>query len=477
MRRDFRAGLLVVLDTAVLLGALRLSVAAWLNWRVTPHGAQPHWTELWVFNGWMPPAVLLIAGWLLLLRQQGYYDPSRTFTAIQSAGELSWAAFGVLGLAVLTEFLLPHAFFSRSLLVAFLGFGFVGLGIVRWIQMRLFYRWIAGGERPAVLVVGTGEDATTMDVHLSRGGRGLFHVVGFLGDREDSAVERGRILGGLNDLRAVVNAHQVETVVLATRGMGREAALSVATTCDRMGLAVFQVPLTWGVAAPRIGLGRMGDLQLVDLTAMSYPSVAETTKRAMDLVVVLVGGALLSPLLLAIALGVALDGGWPVIYAGRRIGRGGRAFPFYKFRSMRTGADQERDRLADQNEADGVLFKIKDDPRTTAVGRILRRWSLDELPQLWNVARGDMNLVGPRPLPVEDLEGLEDDPEMAYWFDLRHHVRPGITGLWQVRGRANQGTEEMVQLDLFYVQQWSIWLDLKILALTLPAVLRGRGAS
>jgi lipopolysaccharide/colanic/teichoic acid biosynthesis glycosyltransferase len=99
------------------------------------------------------------------------------------------------------------------------------------------------------------------------------------------------------------------------------------------------------------------------------------------------------------------------------------------------------------------------------------------LPQIWNVVRGDMNLVGPRPLPAEDLVGLENDPEMAYWFDLRHQVRPGITGLWQVRGRANQGTEEMVQLDLFYVQHWSIWLDLKILLQTVPAVLRGRGAS
>jgi len=197
----------------------------------------------------------------------------------------------------------------------------------------------------------------------------------------------------------------------------------------------------------------------------------------MDLVVVGAGGILISPLLLAIAAGVALEGGWPVIYASRRIGLGGRAFLFYKFRSMRAGAEKERAHLADQNEADGVLFKIKDDPRVTRLGRILRRWSLDELPQLWNVVRGDMNLVGPRPLPAEDLEGLENDPEMDYWFDLRHQVRPGITGLWQVRGRANLGTKEMVKLDLFYVQHWSIWLDLKTLALTLLAVLRGRGAS
>jgi len=185
----------------------------------------------------------------------------------------------------------------------------------------------------------------------------------------------------------------------------------------------------------------------------------------------------LFPVLVLTALSVLVDGGRPLFYVSERVGRGGRVFPFFKFRSMRVGAEEERESLEDQNEADGVLFKIKDDPRITGVGRFLRRWSLDELPQIWNVIRGDMNIVGPRPLPVGDLQGLDHDPEMAYWFDLRHHVPPGITGLWQVRGRVELGFDEMVRLDLYYVQNWSPWLDLKVLLATLPAILRGRGAA
>ena len=144
---------------------------------------------------------------------------------------------------------------------------------------------------------------------------------------------------------------------------------------------------------------------------------------------------------------------------------------------MVVDADQQRGNLAGQNESDGRLFKMQNDPRVTSVGRILRRWSLDELPQIWNVIRGDMNLVGPRPLPEGDLEGIEDDREIAYWFELRHKVPPGITGLWQVSGRSELGFKEMVRLDISYIQNWSPWMDLKILLATVPAVLRGRGAS
>ena len=139
-------------------------------------------------------------------------------------------------------------------------------------------------------------------------------------------------------------------------------------------------------------------------------------------------------------------------------------------------AEQQRDALEDQNEADGVLFKMRRDPRITPIGHFIRRWSIDELPQLWNVLLGDMNLVGPRPLPMRDLEGIEDNPEKQYWFEMRNKVKPGITGLWQVAGRSDLGFQEMVQLDIHYIQSWSLWLDVAILLKTIPAVLRGRGA-
>jgi exopolysaccharide biosynthesis polyprenyl glycosylphosphotransferase len=244
-----------------------------------------------------------------------------------------------------------------------------------------------------------------------------------------------------------------------------------------MGLHVMQIPFTWGIVSPRLSFAQMGELQLIDLSSLSYPSVGNTFKRVSDLLVGSLLLLLLLPLMTVLALWVKLSDPGPVFYRSNRIGKDGRVFSFWKFRSMVVDADQQREALAGQNESDGRLFKMQNDPRITSVGRILRRWSLDELPQIWNVIRGDMNLVGPRPLPEGDLEGIEDDREIAYWFELRHKVPPGITGLWQVSGRSQLGFKEMVHLDISYIQNWSPWLDVKILLATVPAVLKGRGAS
>ena len=241
-----------------------------------------------------------------------------------------------------------------------------------------------------------------------------------------------------------------------------------------MGLRVLQVPFTWGIASPRLTFADVGPLQLLDLGHIEYPGRAASLKRAFDVLTVLVSGVLLAPLLLVVGLLIRLESVGPALYTSPRVGRGGRSFRFFKFRSMVAGADQER---PEGNEADGLLFKMREDPRVTRLGRLLRRSSIDELPQLWNVLRGDMNLVGPRPLPVEDLAPIEEGHELWYWFELRHQMKPGITGLWQVMGRSDLGFQEMVQLDLYYIQNWSVWLDLKILLLTVPAVLRGRGAA
>ncbi len=200
-------------------------------------------------------------------------------------------------------------------------------------------------------------------------------------------------------------------------------------------------------------------------------------KRAFDLFAVLVGGIPLAPILLITAILIKLESSGPVIYVGKRVGKGGRYFSFFKFRSMIHNAENMKEQLREMNESDGRLFKIRNDPRVTSVGRFIRKYSIDELPQLWNVLRGDMNLVGPRPLPQEDLKDLASDPEALYWFELRSKVKPGITGLWQVMGRSNLGFRDMVALDIHYVQNWSFWLDLQILLKTIPAVIRGSGAT
>ena len=220
----------------------------------------------------------------------------------------------------------------------------------------------------------------------------------------------------------------------------------------------------------------MGDFQMVDLTTLAYPTLATQTKRFLDVVLVSIGLIALSPLLITVGILIRMQDGGPMFFSQPRSGRGGRRFPFYKYRSMVVDAEAQRHSLQDQNESDGVLFKIKDDPRITPLGHFIRKYSIDELPQLWNVLVGDMNLVGPRPLPMSDLEGIEDDPEVQYWFELRSKVKPGITGPWQVSGRSNLGFREMVKHDINYIQDWSLWVDLMVLLKTIPAVLKGRGA-
>lgn len=210
------------------------------------------------------------------------------------------------------------------------------------------------------------------------------------------------------------------------------------------------------------------DLSLVVKPKLSRPQ--QIVKRCLDLVIASIGLVLLSPIMLLVALAIKLESKGPVIYKQTRIGKDGREFTFYKFRSMYEGADKIRDQLQHLNEASGPIFKIKNDPRITRVGRIIRKTSLDELPQFFNVLKGDMSLVGPRPpLPCE----VE---QYTPYQRQRLAVLPGITCLWQISGRSNIDFDRWVELDLEYIRKQSLWLDLMILIKTIPAVIKGTGA-
>ena len=193
-------------------------------------------------------------------------------------------------------------------------------------------------------------------------------------------------------------------------------------------------------------------------------------KRAFDITVSVLLIVVGLPLWLLIALAIKLESRGPVFYVDRRVGVGEREFGMLKFRTMIAGAAEHQVELEHANEASGALFKIRNDPRVTRVGRILRRFSIDEMPQLVNVARGEMSLVGPRPLPLRDYELLED------WHRARYLVLPGMTGLWQISGRSGLAFDDLVRLDFTYLDNWSIWLDISIIAKTVPAVISGRGA-
>jgi len=208
-----------------------------------------------------------------------------------------------------------------------------------------------------------------------------------------------------------------------------------------------------------------------------FDRAREYVKRFTDIAGSLAFVILFSPILLGTALAIYLESGRPIFFKQRRAAiKGGREFDFLKFRSMANDADEKKDSLRDRNESDGALFKMKDDPRLTRVGRFIRKYSIDELPQLFNVLRGDMSLVGPRPLPVGDLARYKESDKFWEAIKDREKVKPGMTGLWQVSGRSGIGFREMVLLDLYYVENHSILYDLEILTETIPVVLFGKGA-
>jgi exopolysaccharide biosynthesis polyprenyl glycosylphosphotransferase len=442
---------------------------------------QLKWHELWGINRLMPPGILLLLTWLAAMRHYGLYNPSRMTNSPRIAAGVTRAALLVPIVSILFQFFFIRWEYSRDLVLLLSSISYITVLALRLVFFR-FQRHIPKPiSRQRVAIVGTSGGALAVSERLQRHVSHAYSLMGFIstqGEIDDTlVVPADQVLGEISMIRTLVNEQNIHVLILATQQIPRGEALVLATEADQMGLRVLQVPFNWGmVATPRVQVDTLGDFQLVDLTTLAYPTLATQTKRTLDLLLVGFGMLLLLPLLTIVALLIRLQDGGPIFFIQPRAGRGGRRFPFYKFRSMVIGAEAQRAELQALNETDGVLFKIKNDPRITPLGSFIRKYSIDEFPQLWNVLRGDMNLVGPRPLPMSDLAGMEEDPEVQYWYELRSKVKPGITGPWQVSGRSDLGFREMVQHDINYIQNWSLWLDILVLIKTIPAVLRGRGA-
>lgn len=276
--------------------------------------------------------------------------------------------------------------------------------------------------------------------------------------------------GPAADLRRALDPSAVDEVILTGWAGEDGPVLELLEVCRRRGLPVRLAPTTAELLSHSVQAVPAPGLPLFDLRPPVLGGAAFLTKRAFDIVVASVIAILVAPLLAIAALAIRLADGGPVFHKSRRVGVEEQEFACFKLRTMRVGAEREQESLEGANEADGALFKIRDDPRVTPVGRVLRRFSIDELPQLWNVLRGEMSLVGPRPLPRRDYERLDD------LHRKRYLVLPGLTGLWQVSGRSDLSFDELVRLDFYYIETWSIWLDLTIMARTIPVVLGRRGA-
>jgi len=325
----------------------------------------------------------------------------------------------------------------------------------------------AGYQRRAVLV-GTGEHIEDVAHALAAGDEGI-NVIGFvsLQPRPDNGLIS---LGTLDDIGDVVLAHRVDEVIIADPDFPQREAVELVDQCHQRGVVVRIAPSTMEILVHRAEFVPGQSVPLFELKPPVFEGFDYALKRSFDLIGSALITLLLSPLLLACALAIKLTSRGPVIYRSMRPGIGGTPFACLKFRTMYRDAHVHQDALEEHNEASGALFKIRDDPRVTPVGRALRRFSIDELPQLFNVLRGEMSLVGPRPLPQRDYDQLDN------WHKKRYLVLPGITGLWQVSGRSDLDFDDLVRLDFLYLERWSVFLDLSILVKTVPAVLSRRGA-
>lgn len=361
---------------------------------------------------------------------------------------------------------------SRALFIYFWLMAAVAVGAVRLLHRVLLVtlrRRGIGVKR--VLVVGGSNALGRRIMHSIATERSqAARVVGFVDLKHSSDFGRFRFLGTVDDIARVVREHGVSEIVIALPAASHEERQKVMDHCQQERVSFHIVPDLYQMRLHRVDVDAVNGIPLI---AVSDPRIRGwnlLVKRALDVAISVVALTLLSPLLALIAVAIKLDSPGPVLFRQTRIGRNGVPFTLYKYRSMRKGAEEQLRQLLHMNEVAGPIFKIRDDPRMTRVGKILRRTSLDELPQLINVLKGEMSLVGPRPPLPHEVERYED------WHRRRLEVSPGMTGLWQVSGRSEIPFDEMVMLDIYYIENWSLGLDLSILLRTIPAVFSGGGA-
>ncbi len=467
----------------VLTDAALVWIAFWLAWlvryRLEWGGAVLPWdwrpfdtfhTKAALFVG-LTIAISMIRGLYRLPRSTGFLDE-----ATMLIGGVTTAMAGVILTAVLSRFVPSRLVFLYAWGIAII------LLLARRLAWRQARRWLWAREIGVdrVLVVGAG-DAGRRLMQAMMGMPSLgYRVIGFVADGDASemmavategGVTRAERLGTTADLRNLIRQIDVDEVIVALPADAHSRVLAIVDECRQSGVTFKVVPDLLQLSLDRVDLAEVAGVPLIGIKDASIRGLNYAVKRTADVLIATTVLLTMAIPMLVIALLIRRDSPGPVLFRQVRVGRNGRPFVMLKFRCMIDGADEQRAELIRSHHGvDPRLFKLRDDPRLTRVGRWLRRWSLDELPQFINVLRGQMSVVGPRPPLPEEVEQYEE------WHRQRLLVTPGLTGLWQINGRSNLTFDEMVRLDLYYAEHWSPWLDVKIVLRTVPAVLTGRGA-
>ncbi|MBA3716977.1 MAG: sugar transferase [Actinobacteria bacterium] len=464
VRRLASISTLVLID----LAGLAFGIYAALVLRDLYRGnSPPLWGVLWrQVTDWLP-FIAVVA--VLVFWEAGLYAPRERR-----------AGFGRVVSALTAVLVITVAFGVGVGKLEFRTFGFFPTALVLSIVLigllRASYDAIsadllrASGVRRRVVLAGRRN--TLEELHAALGSRRGGIDYDFLGVVSSSNEVSGSlpVLGSFADLPRLLDSNAVGELIVADQGLSEEELMDLAEAAHRRGVKVRVAPKTTELLLQRAEYIPGQGVPLFELRPPILAGADWLVKRSFDLVTSVTAVVLGLPLWLAIAAAIKVSSSGPVFYRDRRVGLRHREFTMLKFRTMIAGADEQQAGLEASNEADGPLFKIRDDPRVTTVGALLRRLSLDEIPQVLNVLRGEMSLVGPRPLRIRDYSQLEE------WHRKRDLVLPGMTGLWQISGRSSLGFDDLVRLDFYYIENWSLWLDISILAKTVPAVLARRGA-
>jgi exopolysaccharide biosynthesis polyprenyl glycosylphosphotransferase len=464
---------LVVSDTLIVVATLLGAQAFWLGITTSERVA----TNL-SFSLQIPYSAATIALgvlWLLALKVFGSRSPRVIGSGFAEYSRIASASFRVFGLVAIVALLLQFLPARGYILTAF------PVGVVLLIGSRWAWRqWLRkqrsrGKYLIRVLLVGAPSSVEHLHEEFARRKYLGFEIVGAClprrtpKDGTDLPVDR---LGSFEEVAAVARRERVHAVALAgSEELPPEAVRRIGWRLESTGVDLMVAPAITEVAGTRIHTRPVGGLPLMYVDSPSYEGGRKTAKAVLDFSLAWLAVIVASPLMLATAIGVKLTSPGPVLFRQQRIGLNGKAFDVYKFRSMRIGADAElAELLRRQGTADTPLFKVDNDPRITRFGQFIRKYSLDELPQFFNVIRGEMSIVGPRPQRAEEV-ALYDNAA-----GRRLLVKPGITGLWQVSGRSDLSWEDTVRLDLYYAENWSLLDDFVILLWTVKTVLQSRGA-
>ncbi len=480
LKERARAVAAVLLTVDLLSVAVAFVLAYWIRDAALPAlGLRPQ--QLYPLRLYLPLLPLVLAIWGLLLSRFGTYRSHRTITLIDEAWSiLRVTAMGSLLLVLciylfrLDSGLLGDDQISRIwiLLVGLCSAGAILLGRT---TVRVLSRSVraSGYNYRTVLIVGTGSAARSLAESIELHGYWGYRILGFVRFADQDRVEElpGEVLGTIADIPDLLDREVVDEVVFAVPRAELNRLEDLFLQLEERGVLVRLALDVFPHARARVEVGDLDGVPLLTFSTAPSGLMRLILKRTIDFALSLLLLIAALPAMGLIALTIKVTSQGRILFRQTRCGLNGRRFTIYKFRTMIDGAEERRRDLDHLNEMDGPVFKVRADPRVTALGRLLRRYSLDELPQLWNVLWGDMSLVGPRPAIPDEVA------QYQRWQKRRLSMRPGLTCLWQISGRNEIDFDRWIELDLEYIDSWSPLLDLKILARTVPVVLSGRGAS